>query len=384
MEALIAAGITGLAQAWVSEKARGATQDELNKLKDAFNAIKPPNYDLTIQDPPALHQEQLALPQFNGQNVKFDTSKLTAEQKATLGQYVPTIAPYVAEQKSTTIQNTSDMQLGKDAQRQALQKLMAVGAGQYDPQYQAAVVKAQQAAQQEAQSRQQSILQDFSRRGQGGSGLNLAAQLGGASQSMGQLGMQNLAAASQGYQNRLNALAQGASIGGQISAEDQNMQLQNANIINGFNQRMAANQNAYNQTSSDAINQANRYNLGRNDTNAQWTYNAQVAQNANDDARAKYLYGLNQADQKYQNQMKEAQYANQMGQYSGQANLGAAQSALYQQGAADTNQFIGGLGAGVGTYYSGQAAADAAQKSENAQNAREVYKKTGQWPGEGY
>lgn len=416
-----AAALGSLVQLYNAEQARGAEKSRLKDIENLYNSIKPPDYNLKVTDPPQLHEEALQKPEFSGPQAapKFNLDKLTPQQFKQVGQFIPQVAPYIAEQAPQVIQKTGDMKAGRDAQLAALQKFKQVGAGEFDPEYQEQVTKASRVAQADAQSRQASLLQDFARRGQSGSGLNLAAQIGSNSQAMNNEAMNNLSAASQAYKNRLGALSQGAQLGAQIGQEDQSFQGQNANIINAFNQRMSASQQNYQNQRAQQMNQANQYNLGNQQNIANMnTQNANQAQQQQQsrldeltkygaqyntqernrqDELAKYgygqdvnernyqnqlamsKYGMAQDQQNRQNQMLTQQYQNQLGQAGikagvsnqmGQQSLGATQ---------DRNSAIQGL-ANIGLQYGQGQQAQGAQSSRNAANADQAfYQKQGRF-----
>lgn len=389
MDPLTIAGIgslaSGLFQAYNSAKARKANQQELDRIEEKFNQLIPPQYDMSITDPPALITKTLQSPEFSKalEGAKFDLSSFTPEDYKVIGKYAPEIAPMVKEVAPTLIKESQDMKTGRDAQLAALKKFTQVGRGEFDPEYQEAVTKSRLSSQAEAQSRQNSLLQDFARRGQANSGLSLAAQIGATSNSMNNNAMQGLSAATESYKNRLNALAQGAQLGSQISNQDQAFQGQNAGIINAFNQRMAANQNQYEQNRAGTLNQAQLQNLqtaqglanqnvaarnsaALNDRNrlddiTKYNYAGAQANQARDDSLAKYNYGNSAAERDYQNQLatqkaawvqQQKQYGNQMlgQQYDDQYRKTAGSAGIMQQqgqnamqGAADMNSAVQGL-----------------------------------------
>jgi hypothetical protein len=69
-------------------------------------------------------------------------------------------------------------------------------------------------------------------------------------------------AASDAQRRRLQALASGASLGGQIYGQEMDLASQNAAIINDFNRRMASNRQAYENQRVGSLNDAQRFNLG--------------------------------------------------------------------------------------------------------------------------
>ncbi len=381
--------ISGIVQHYNAEKARGANEDELRKIEEMFNAIKPPDYDVSIDAPPELHREAIASPKFSAsiQSPNFDMSKLSPARLELVGKYVPDLAPLIKEVAPTTIQNTGDMQTGRNAQLAALKKFTQVGEGGFDPEYEQKIQQAARSAQTEAQGRQGALMDTYARRGLGGSGLELAAQLGSNSQAMDRLASTNQQAASDSYKNQLQALAQGANLGGQIQSQDQSLQSQNASIINSFNQRMSQQQQDYEQQRANQLNQAQVQNLanaqnvsnqnvsnqnqfalnqqGRTDDLAKYGYGAQVDAQKRQDALAQQQYGnqvnerntqnsiaqsladWNANQKKTQNSLKSQQYQDQLGKASGLAGNYQAQGQSALQAAADKNQAISGISGAV-------------------------------------
>ena len=391
--------ISGLAQAYTAAQARGENAQQLAQIKAQYDALVPPNYNIKITDPPALQQQALSSPAFQQAvaSPSYDLTKLQPEKLAVVGQLVPQLQPVIKEAASQTLSNqTPDQVAGRNAQLQALQKFAQVGAGGFDPAYQQKVQQAAQAAQTEAQGRQGALMDSFNRRGVGGSGLELAANMAGNAQTMNNLAAQNQSAAATSYQNQLQALSQGAGIGNNLQSQDTSMQAQNAAIINAFNQRMAANaqnvagQNAAASNTANASNLANAQNVantnvnnantmatqqqGRSDQVAQQLYNASLAntgmnnqyaqqgfQNAfngqqavNDNA--KYLANFQRQGVQGQNDLQTQMYNDALGKINGQNGIAGQQMKMNTQNAQDVNSGISGLGnaATVGAYYYGQ------------------------------
>lgn len=317
----------GLAQYHSAEKARKASSARLKQIEEMFNKIKPPDYDLEITDPPALHMEELSLPEFSDPMAapKFDLSKLEPEELKVIGKFNPELPALVLEAEPQLIQKTKDMKMGRQAQLKALQRLQRIGEGEFDPEYQQQVQEAARSAQGEAQSRQASIMQDFARRGVTGAGMNLAAQLGSSASAMDRAAMANQQAATQAYKNRLNALMSGAQLGSQIRGEDVDLQARNTAAINAFNTRVSRQRQAYEDQKAQAMNQAQMYNLGVGQSVEQQNVGARnraaEADRARLDALAKYGAGFAQsekqradrnAQQAFQNELAQQQYQNQL------------------------------------------------------------------------
>lgn len=247
---VVAAGvavISGLAQAYMRKKAEGAARDELNQIKAMYNDLIPPDFQYDIEDPPELIAEAAEIS-------NFDWSKLTPEKYQVIGQFAPEIAPYVKEVAPQVVQDTAVGKEGMQSQLAALRQLQQVASGGMDPQFAQRLQEASDRSQQAAQSRQESIMQDYQRRGLLGSGTQLAAELSGAEGAMQRGAAQSQDAATQAYLNQLQALQSSAQLGGEIRGQELDVASRNAQIANAFNQRSSA---AFQKYLSDAANDRN-------------------------------------------------------------------------------------------------------------------------------
>lgn len=315
---IVAAAVTAGAQWLNSEQARAASARERKKMQDLVNAIQLPT---------------------------FDPNSLTPEDYQVAAQYVPEMAQFIEEKAPTVVQQTADMVQGRRAQKDALQRLSEISSNAgIDPQLAAMSNEAARKAQTEAQVRQQSILQDAARRGQLGSGSALAAQLSEASQGMDRQAQLQNQLAMQAYQDRLRALSEGAELGGKIRNEDISLQKTNADIINDFNKRNAANQQAYYNNATNTRNDAQRLNIG----------NQQDIMNRNIDTANNFAkYNQSRKDD-IQNSLFKAQ-AEKAALATGQ---GAGRISDLRQTAADQNQAIQGAGNIFQSYYANKRAED--------------------------
>lgn len=415
------AAVSGLVQYYNAEKARKASKAELDKIEATFNAIKPPDYDLSIQDPPQYHMEMLSQPQFASPEAspKFNLNALKPEQFKLIGNMSPEIASYVAEAEPRLVTQTADMKTSREAQLRALRRLQEIGSSDSDPEYAQAVQNASRQAQGESQSRQASIMQDFARRGIAGSGLNLAAQMGGASQAMNRSAMVKQQAATDAYKNRLNALMSGAQLGSQIAQEDVNLQSRNADIINDFNQRMSRNHQDWQNNRASALNNAQQFNLGAaqgiDNMNTGAANNAMQQQQSRLDELTKYGANFAQnereradrnAQQKYQNtdsqrrylnellgaqsnwkagereklnKIRSQQYQDQMDIARGKAGIASQRSANDMSSAQDRNAAIQGV-TNAATMYGMKRQDSLDRQNDNYNRANlETFRTTGNW-----
>lgn len=317
--AVAAAG--AIAQWMNSEAARKASAKERKRMEEMFDKI---------QDP------------------EFDMSNITPEDFKVVGKYVPQAAAYVAEKNPTLIEESGDMRLGRSAQLEALRGLRRAATEERDPALMAQLDLASSRGQSDAQSRQASILQDASRRGQGSSLNTLMAQMQGAATAQNRSAEESRLNAIDSYKNKLAALRDSASLGGDIRGQDIDMQQTNMNAINSFNQRTAAGRQNYLNDVSRIQNEGQRYNVG-------------VAQGISD----KNVDQRNQAAESNLarlNALKQQRYGNAVnkaGIAAGQINTGIQYD---QQAAADRNKTIQGV-TDAGISYAGSRE-DAANREE--------------------
>lgn len=317
---IVAAGaavVGGLIQLYNAEQARGASQRELQRIREMIEKIEAPN---------------------------FTPDQITPEDYAIVSQMAPQLAPFFEEAKPTIVQETEDMFRGRQAQLAALDQLRTRAEREMDPAMQARLSQAASAGQREAQSRQESLLQDAQRRGQLGSGALFAAQLQAGESGMDRTAEMAQAAAIEADKARLQAIMQGAQLGGTIYSQGERTQGINADIINSYNQRMAQGLNTNAAQNVDRLNRAQEWNV----------QNAQDVANRSTAAR-------NAAQEKNVSNKMEADLNNwraQMDKVGRQTSVGQQQIAMNYQDAADRNVAIqgiaGGIGAGASSFEAGR------------------------------
>lgn len=336
------AAVAGAAAQWYnSEQARRASAQERAKMAELINNLQDPN---------------------------FDPNQLTPEQYAVAAKYVPEAAAYIEETKPEIIKETEDMVMGKNAQRDALERLSGIAKStDVDPQMQALANAASRKAQTEAQSRQASILQDAERRGSLNAGTTLAAQLGASSDAMDRLATTQNQNAGNAYQQRLQALAESGRLGGEMRTQEASLQGKNADIINQFNARNSRARQDYENSRAGMLNDASKLNAGvfnsTNNANVDLRNNAAKGNQARSDEVARSLYNA---------QMNKANL--QVGQ-AGQ-NINAI-----NQTAQDRNNIIQGLSGGASAMSASSAAADAEKERQDRADRRAQYQQTGMWGG---
>jgi hypothetical protein len=366
--------VSAVAQYYQAEQARGANKRELNKIKEQFNSIKPPEWDLSVDDP-IDRLQSLPLPP------NYDMSRITPKTIQMVSKFSPEAAARIQEQAPELAKASQAAQTGRQAQLAALERYQQISQGGEDPELAQAMTQAAQRSDREAQSRQASVLQDAARRGTLGSGQMLAGQLQASSDASQRGASAAQLAAAESYRNRLNALSQGAQIGGQVRSSEMGEAQNNADIINQFNQRNTAAYQNYLNNASQMRNQANLRNLGEeqriqelnagNQYQSDWanrdyqnkakdlTYNRAVSER---DAQ----YRAGQAARARKDELKQSMYNNERGVAQDARGLGQMGMEQRNQSTAATNQAIQGLGDTAATYYSGERAAEERQKDREA------------------
>jgi len=377
---LVAAGIaggaqilSGIAQFYQAEKSRKANQRELNEIKAVFDAIKPPEYDVSITDPPELISQSIP-------PAAFDMSNIDPVAYQIAAKYMPEVASYIAEQNPTVVELSATGQFGRDAQIQALQDIRMRTGELSDAESQSASSQAMRDAQIASQSRSESILQDANRRGMLGSGAMLAAQLQGGSDAMERSANLSNQAYLDALRAKRDALSTSGEMGRQLATDEFGRSAINANIINQFNQRAAQNINEANRYAANTLNQGQMFNVqnaqdiaNRNANllnQSQWqnrqrqdqllgqTWNMEQAERSRLNQIAQQDYQNQMASKNAYNEILGTQFGNQMDINRSRFGMSTAQMGQNTQTAQDRNQAIQGLGQGIsntamfaGAYY---------------------------------
>lgn len=321
----VATAASAIGQYLSSESARGAAAEETAKLKRLLSKMSMPD---------------------------FDFSEIEPEEYRVVKQYVPETAALIEERNPTLIQETGAMREGRDAQMAALRRMAGIASQSNDPALMATVNQYAQKSQMEAQSRQASAVQDAQRRGVFGSTMSQVMGDQAAAQAMNQGAMLSQNAAAEAYKNRLNAMMQGAELGGNIRNQDINLQSRNADIINAFNARARNAAQDWMNQGVDIRNQANRFNTGMENE----VYNKNVAARNQSAIR----------NQDNFNDLTARQYEAELGKLGKQFQFGQSGIDRIYQDAADRNQLINTAG-NIGVMYA-QSSAD----EETARKNREA------------
>lgn len=218
------------------------------------------------------------------------------------------------------------------AQNKALSSLQDIGeSGGLRLQDKAALQDALIKSETQARGARDSIVSDMARRGQAGSGFEVAARIGGNQQSQDALANASLKTASDANGRALDAIMKGGELGTQYRNQDFQEQAQKANATDRINQFNTTNLRDVNAANTGLENRAQEMNLAQKQKTAD--QNTNVA-----NQQEQYNKGLIQ--QNYDNQLKRLSGA------SGQA--GALANQEQKSGALVGNAFSNTGNAGVG------------------------------------
>lgn len=227
------------------------------------------------------------------------------------------------------------------AQMTALGQLSQTGQMGMSPAEAAALAQSNRDAQAMAQAKSNQILDNMARRGMGGSGAELAAQLQNAQSAADRASQQGNQIAQNAQQNALQAMVQSGQLGGQMRGQEFGEKSDTAKAKDYINRFNTENSQQVQHTNVQNANQAALRNL----------LNQQNLMNQNTQ--------LSNAQQQYNKQLQQQQFNNQMalaggrsGQYQGIANAVQTNAAGQAGRTADMWAGVGqGIDQGVGAAY---------------------------------
>lgn len=238
----IVGGLGSIASGILGNQARSSANRRAGETIDRA-------YDLINQiDVPSIQEQMLELERL------YLSGQLTPEQEQAILQ------------RRTELENIILDPRLREAQMQVLSELDNIVASEgLDPIAQAQINEIRNEVGQQERSSREAIIQNANRRGVGGSGLELAAQLANQQGSATRAADAGFNVAAQAQQRALDALRQKGETAGNIRSQDYNQQrdlAQAQDVINAFNvnQRTGAQ-----QRNVDRANEAQRFNLERED-----------------------------------------------------------------------------------------------------------------------
>lgn len=386
--------LSGLAQYYQAEQARGASEQRLREIETMFDQVKPPEFDVSVMDPPQYITRSVP-------PTDFDMSRITPELYQSVGKFVPEVAPLIEEARPELVSDTEIGREGLDAQRDALQRMREIGRSEGDPMLDARLAQAADDAQITAQSRGESILQDAARRGTLGSGMQLAQQLQAASDAQARAAQQGDTAAVESYRQGLQAIRDSANLGGQIRGQELDLASQNTMMLNDYNQRMTAQRQAYQDRLAQTRNQAQIRNLENEQRIADQNvsleneydiYNRERRDELLDRRRSQEIDEIDRqnrligaradwqrSERDRGDRLRQQDFGNRMSITQGKAGIGQQQAQSAMQSAADRNRAIGGLADSLTGGASAYAGYKTAMDKEDRADRRATFNRTGKW-----
>lgn len=284
----------------------------------------------------ANRARQQALAQFDGISLPdIDSQTMTPELLEFLGNFQAQQEGNINVDPSLMGGIVIDPRL-EQAQMAALEQLSQIGETGLMSGEKAALNQARRGSAAEAQAKSSQIMDNMARRGMGGSGAELAAQLQNAQSSADRQSQESDRLMQMAQERALNAIGQSASLAGNVRNQSFSEQSAKAKAQDAINQFNTANQQGVQQRNVASTNAANLRNLGLQ----QEINNSNVGAKNAAQAQNKALI-----QQQFNNKMGLA--AAKSGQYGNQAGASDAQAGRTANMWAGIGQ---GIDTGIGTY----------------------------------
>jgi hypothetical protein len=272
-----------------------------------------------------------ALAEIAGINVpSVAEQEIQLQQLASQGKLTPEIVQAIQQQSSQMQGVSTDPRL-KDAQLAALSSLQDIGNnGGMSATDKVRFNQMQSELNRDAGARQAALMQDFARRGQSGSGMELAAQLMNQQSASERASQQGMDVKAQAEQRALQALSQGGQLAGNMQSQEFNQKASQAQAQDAINRFNAANRQQVLSSNVGIRNNAQAGNL----QNAQRIADSNVGLNNQQE-----MYNKGLIQQHFNNQMNRgAALAGQYGNMAGSKDASADRTA----------GMYAGIGSGVG------------------------------------
>ncbi len=211
---------------------------------------------------PGAESSRQALAQFQNIDIPdIDKQKLALLMPEYLGDFQAQQEANIAADPSAMEGVSTDPRLA-EAQMAALSQMSEIGQTGLLPGEQAALRQARRGAAGEAQAKSAQLMDDFARRGMGGSGAELAARLQAAQSSGDRLSQESDRTMQMAQERALNAIGQSSNMAGQIRGQAFGEQSDVARAKDAINQFNVNNQQSVQQRNIAAANAAASRNLG--------------------------------------------------------------------------------------------------------------------------
>ena len=259
-----------------SEEAKKLSAAERRKLEEALSKIKSPN---------------------------FRPTDLTPEELKVGEKYYNKMEAYVKEKEPQLYAMTAQANVGRQARMNALNRLQELSGTEAEVKDREMMnIAGSNAAAMQGATRDATLREEFANRGvQRGAGAELMLRAIAQDQARQAAAKNSMQAYQEARRSALNSMLNAAGQGESIERDETNMMRGNTNIINDWNQRLSANQQALERRNVNRQNEAESMNWNR----------ANTVNDTNTSLRNKYAVdNLNRY-----NDMEQQKYNNEMAKY---------------------------------------------------------------------
>lgn len=258
-----------------------------------------------------------------------EKQKLALDRFVSAGEIIPELEQPLMQADTELKQITQDEGL-KNTRMRALSSLEEQGYGGESMQDAAAREKGIIESGAANRGRQQAIVGDFQRRGQGGGGLELAARLDAQQAEGDRLAGQSLDLEANRRIRALNAIAGAGNLAGDMQDDDYRMKSDAAKASDAINMFNTQNVQGVRNRNVDRSNDANKWNL----TNNQDILNRNT--------------GVSNFEQQYNKELEQQRFENEARRAAGATGQYQARAAGEQAAGDSAAQMWGGIGQGIG------------------------------------
>lgn len=282
------------------------------------------------------------------------SAQIIYQQFEQVGALTPELEEDIALAQSEYNNIKEDQNL-RNTQLDALNKFKQQSTGGLAGDERAAMNEILNKQRQEQQAAQANILNDQARRGMGGSGAGLVAQLQATQSAAGNAANQGMDLMSLLAQRVRQGTQDMAGTAQNVRSQDYQLSSDKASALDARNQYLHQNSQARQSRNVDSLNRAQAANL----------QTAQEVANANTQQYNAEKLRQNQAQQKY--------YDSKLGYAQAKANARLGQAGNYQNQAQQESNMYSGIGNGVGQGIAGYSAAKTAQANSDRQYELDQY-----------
>lgn len=279
----------------------------------------------------ARQMQEQALREFLRINVpSVQEQELILQEYQQTGRLSPELEQAIVQQDSEMRNVSTDPRL-RQAQMAALEQLQGIGQeGGLNAQARQRMAQVESEVSRQEAAQRGALMQDFARRGQMGSGMEMAAALQNQQAAAERASQRGMDLRAQAEQQALQALMQAGQLGGQMQSQEFNQAAAAAEAQDAINRFNATNRQQVQGRNVASQNDAQRYNLDQRQRIA--------------DANV----GLRNEQQAHNKGLLQTRFDNQLRRASGLAGQYGAVANQAQTRADQTRGMWSGIGQGVG------------------------------------